>query len=87
MSNLPFIALGNDELAMCPRVSLPATIACPRCDATHPLEADERVLPDGTREPSPLLFYACGPSTYLAAIDGALLFGLTLAAEESADGA
>lgn len=60
-------AIGNDELG--PPIG--ETVECPHCGGTHRVEYGEKVLKDGTKEPSRLLgFYRCGGHAYLCAIGG-----------------
>jgi hypothetical protein len=61
------LAIGVDEL----KEPLGDTIQCPQCGGTHEVMYGEKVLPDGTKEPSKLLaFYKCGEHSYLCGIDG-----------------
>jgi len=67
--NIPFTSFGNDELAGKPELG--KTITCPHCGKVHDIVYGEKVLPDGTTEPSKLLaFYTCGEKTYLAGVNG-----------------
>jgi hypothetical protein len=60
-------AISNDELGP----PLGSTISCPHCGQEHAIHHGERVLDDGTREPSDILqFYKCGDTVYLAGIRG-----------------
>lgn len=71
-------AIGNDELRGRPRVTMGDLIRCRHCNETHALRGSD----DGREI---LLVYRCGGSLYLAAIDGALLPGVGLAAPMGAD--
>lgn len=67
MSSIPFLAVGNDELGG----PVGESVKCPHCGRKHPVVYGERILPDGTREPSrTLAFYECKGKTYLHGIDG-----------------
>jgi hypothetical protein len=68
MADTPFIAVGNDELGD----ALGDTTICPACGQPHPVEYGNRVLPDGTREPSTMLgFVKCdNGKTYLVGLAG-----------------
>lgn len=78
---VPFLAVGNAELVGLPRAVAGDRVNCPKHKRGHELKGSKRVLPDGSREPSDtLLFFTCRRKTYLAAIDGALLFGHTVKA-------
>lgn len=67
---IPFIAVGNDELGE----QVGETIICKQCGQHHAIEYGDKILPDGTKEPTKLLaFYTCGKVTYLCAINGMLL--------------
>lgn len=72
--DIPFIAVGNGELDKNGNVGDIAT--CPNCGNAHKVEYGERVLEDGTKEPSKMLAYVSCPknkSAYLIGIDGKLL--------------
>lgn len=72
--NLPFLTIGNDELENAPFVEKGEEIDCRHCGQKHVLEPCMRVADDGTKtESSKVLFYKCGETTYLAAIDNRLL--------------
>ncbi len=72
MGNL--YAIGHDELKDRPTAKVGDPFDCTLCNGQHELRASERILPDGSREPSDLLlFYECDDKAYLAAIDGRLL--------------
>lgn len=63
------IAFGKDELVGKPLVHAGDKIKCPRCGKRHKLEAG---INTKTGKPSELLlFYRCGKSSYLAAVDNA----------------
>tara|TARA_Y100000310_G_scaffold297893_1_gene331299 strand:+ start:5138 stop:5353 length:216 start_codon:yes stop_codon:yes gene_type:complete len=49
------------------------TIKCPRCNDNHTLECGTD--PETQKETSILLFYKCGDSSYIAAIDNHLVTG------------
>ncbi len=65
----PYIGFGNDTLARLPRVKAGDSIACPNCGARHVLEAAD----DGSEL---MLFYRCGTSSYLGAVQGRLVIGV-----------
>ena len=70
----PMYAIGNEELAELPEIG--ETILCPTCGQLHPVEYGEKVLPDGSKEPSLILaFYRCGKKSYLAAVNGKSVVG------------
>lgn len=63
------LAVGNDELDKAPPIG--DFILCISCGRRHIIKYGNKVLPDGTLEPSKTLaFYKCGESLYLAGIDG-----------------
>lgn len=67
MPHEPFIAIGNDQLGE----PIGDTAKCPKCGAEHQVSYGERVLADGTREPSKLLaIVKCGEHAYLVGLDG-----------------
>lgn len=72
MGDVPFIAVGNDELGP----PLGDTFHCPRCNAPHQVEygTSKKLLPNGTWsapvESRLLGFYKCNGELYLAGIDG-----------------
>jgi hypothetical protein len=72
MADLPFIAIGNNELGP----PLLDTIKCPICGTDHVIEnsGPSTVLhADGTEsvgESGTLQFYRCGEGVYLAGIEG-----------------
>ena len=62
-------AIGNDELEKAPRLG--DFILCKQCGERHKVEYGDKVLEDGTKEPSKsLAFYECGKKLYLAGING-----------------
>lgn len=69
---IPYVAFGNDELDNAPPVT--ETVKCEICGEQHPVEYGDKILPDGTKEPSKVLgFYKCGGKTYLASVAGKLV--------------
>lgn len=65
-----YLAIGNDELGG----PVGDTAICPHCGKPHPVEYGERILPDGTKEPTDMLgFVGCNGSNYLVAIKGRLI--------------
>lgn len=58
----PWVAFGNEELRVQPRLAAGQRIQCPTCGKRH------RVKDSATS--GTLLFYTCGETTYLAGIDG-----------------
>lgn len=72
MKNMPFIAIGNEELDNAPLLG--DTIVCPQCGKTHNIQYGKKVLKDGTRvESNMLAFYKCGDKSFLAGIEGKVL--------------
>ena len=70
MTEAPFIAIGNDELGE----DVVDEIICGRCGKKHKVKYCERILPDGTMQPSKLVgFIKCGGKPYLVAINGKLI--------------
>lgn len=62
-------SFSNKELKQKP--DLGDFILCPHCQNRHLIKYGNKVLSDGTKEPTKLLaFYRCGDKTYLAGIDG-----------------
>lgn len=62
-------AIGNEELAGKPKLG--KTIKCTICGKRHRVKYGNRILPDGTKEPSNLLaFFKCGGKSYLCGING-----------------
>lgn len=60
-------AIGADDL----KEPLGEMVHCKQCGQEHAVQYGEKVLPDGTKEPSKLLaFYKCGEHSYLCGIDG-----------------
>lgn len=67
MLNPAVLTVGNDELGG----PLGDAISCPHCGKAHLVEFGEKVLDDGSREPSrALAFYRCDKKTYLCGING-----------------
>ena len=72
MSDVPFIAIGNDELGE----PVGDSVTCRTCGEQHAIEfgTSRRMLDDGTwsePEPSNLLgFYKCGDGLFLASLNG-----------------
>lgn len=72
MTDLPFMAVGNDELGE----TVGDTATCPNCGEQHTVEYGEKVTRDPVtgaerREPSRLLgFVKCGEAAYLVAVNG-----------------
>lgn len=67
------LAVGNNELYAMPPIGKEAT--CPNCREKHPVSYGERILEDGTREPSDFLgFVKCtNGSSYIVSIKGRAL--------------
>ena len=80
MDEVPFVAIGNDELQEVTAEPGQA-IRCRHCGARHALQAS--ITAEG--RPGPLLFYACHGADYLAAVDGRLLEGIELAEDGNGD--
>ena len=70
MSKIPYVAIGNEELADAETVQEGDEVDCPHCSKTHILEAGKD--PNGKPQPL-LLFYQCGIQTCVAAIAGKLV--------------
>lgn len=82
MSDVSFVAFGNEELRDLPVVQPGMEIIGKTCGHRHTLEAGHTILDDGTKITSDvLLFFTCGEEEYMAALRGKLLFGHTLAEE------
>ena len=61
------LVIGADEL----KEPLGEEIKCPKCGQIHAVQYSDKVLPDGTKQPSKLLaFYKCGDSFYLCGVNG-----------------
>ena len=59
--------IGNEEL----KGPLGSTTKCPNCHKEHSVRYFNKVLPDGTQEPSRMLAYVkCKKQQYLVGIDG-----------------
>lgn len=66
--SLPYIAIGNDELAQQPDMG--DTIRCWMCGQDHPVEYGT-VLTNGVQMPSKTLaFMRCGDKSYLCGVNG-----------------
>jgi len=68
---MPFIAMGWDEMEKLPYIKKGASIICPSCKKKHVLKCatDKDGLDTG------LLFYKCKKKTYIAAIKGKSIMG------------
>ena len=67
MTEAPFVAIGNDELGE----DVVKMLKCKRCGKRHKVRYGERVLSDGTRQPSKMAgFIICRGKAYLVAING-----------------
>lgn len=65
----PFVAFGNDELSL--KDELQSFEKCLRCGEMHEVRFGNRVLLDGTKEPSKALaFVNCNNEAYLVGILG-----------------
>lgn len=64
MADLPYIAVGNDELGD----YLQPTIHCPHCKQQHEIECSSED-PRNKGKSVTLQFYKCGDRTYLAGIN------------------
>jgi len=63
------LTIGNDELDALPRIG--DTVQCWKCGKLHPVRYGERILPDGTREPSRVLgYFTCRGKAYLCSVAG-----------------
>ena len=65
MSDIPYIAIGNDELGP----DLEPTIRCPLCNQNHPVECSSSD-PRNDGSSISLQFYKCGERMFLAGING-----------------
>lgn len=65
MSEIPFVAFGNDELDKMPPLKAGDAISC-KCGSSHIVEDSK---------PPMLLFYQCGGSTFLAGVNGKNVMG------------
>jgi hypothetical protein len=69
MKSIPFVTIGNDEIAELP--SLGKTIRCWRCGKRHSVKYGTTQLADGTVVPSTTLaFMTCRTKSYLCGIAG-----------------
>lgn len=71
MSKTPYIGFGNDTLAKLPVVHAGEMVKCPHCGGEH------EMLPS-TSDGQPtekLMFFKCGETTYLGAVQGRLVVG------------
>ncbi len=64
------LSISNDELNGAPRVVEGMKIDCPNCGFEHILEGGEDEKGNHTNT---ALFYKCGDTSYLAAIDGKII--------------
>lgn len=69
----PYIGFGNDTLSKMPKVGDGDPIICPKCQSVHKLECGTK---NGNKDDF-LMFYRCGESSYLGAIAGRLVAGVT----------
>ena len=79
--NTPYVGFSNATLAGQPRVKRGDKITCPHCKGSHELSG-------GTENGKPsdlLLFYECGTSQYLGALDGRLTVGVKADCSGSVD--
>jgi len=66
MNNIPFIAIGNDELGE----PVGKYTICPKCKKKHLVKYGDEII-DGKKVKSTLLGYVkCGKSSYAVAIKG-----------------
>ena len=67
MKDIPYFAIGNDEIEKGAPIKKGDKIKCPRCGKKHIIKygKDER-----GKETGMLAFYNCGKETYLAGING-----------------
>ncbi len=74
MSEIPFVAFGNDELDKFPPVNDGDFIACPRCKTRHKLKGGMGRTDGGPlRYSTTVLTYKCGKNAYLGAVKGKLI--------------
>lgn len=68
MGEIPFVAFGNDELEKKPELTKYDSIKCAECGQTHRMECgiDQKT----GKESDLILFYTCGPKSYLAGVAG-----------------
>lgn len=76
---LPFLAVGNEELAKAENAYKGDYIRCPKCSGEHQLKCGKDSKTG--EESRMLLFYNCGADSYLAAIQGKLLGEIKKVAE------
>jgi predicted RNA-binding Zn-ribbon protein involved in translation (DUF1610 family) len=67
MPDLPYFAVGNDELIGAEVLHKGDKIRCPTCGRRHILRCAKYAKTG--EETELLLFYNCGKSSYLAAVD------------------
>ena len=67
MTEIPFIAIGNDELDQKTVLHAGDYIHCDKCGKAHQLEAAKDAKTGMLTEI--LLFYKCGKNAYLAAVE------------------
>ena len=61
------IAIGNDEL----KEPIEKIIKCPRCYKNHRVRYPDKIMPDGTKQPSKLFaIIKCKHKSYLVGLDG-----------------
>jgi hypothetical protein len=68
----PYVGFSNATLAGQPQVKRGDKITCPHCARSHELQG-------GTENGKPsdlLLFYKCGDTSYMAAVNGRLTMGV-----------
>lgn len=72
--NIPYLAIGNNELIGQPNVKEGDWIECPHCGKSHQLQFGRDVK---TGEKSQLIgFYECGDNLYVGAVNGKSLCGI-----------
>ena len=64
------LSISNDELNDAPRAAEGMKIECPHCGLEHVLEGG---TDENGNHTSMILFYKCGDTSYLAAIDGKII--------------
>jgi hypothetical protein len=63
----PYIGFSNDTLQKLPKVNKGDKVFCIKCGGEHPLECG---TDSKGHESSIIMFYKCGDTAYLGAVDG-----------------
>ena len=73
MSDVPYVVIGNEELANRPKLRDGDWIRCPTCGKEHQVTSIESDPPGMTME-----FYHCDDKQYMAGINGVSTMGMKL---------